>query len=86
MVPDLRLTGGWTWIVFALGAGIIAVGGVLLSPSADQLCETAAASPADRPLSNSSPHTADASACSVEAEPLASATKPAANRPMPMPV
>jgi len=32
MLPNLRLTGAWPWIVAALGAVIVAIGGVLLSP------------------------------------------------------
>jgi len=32
MLPNLRLTGAWPWIVAALGAVIVVVGGVLLSP------------------------------------------------------
>jgi hypothetical protein len=31
MVADVRLNGPWPWIAAALGAGIIAVGGLLLS-------------------------------------------------------
>jgi hypothetical protein len=29
-VADVRLTGAWPWIVIAVGAAIIAVGGLLL--------------------------------------------------------
>ena len=31
LAADLRLNGRWAWIVVALGAGIVAVGGLLLS-------------------------------------------------------
>ena len=30
MVADLRLTGGWPWLVVALGVAVIVVGGLLL--------------------------------------------------------
>jgi hypothetical protein len=30
MVADVRLNGGWPWIVVAVGAAIIVVGGLLL--------------------------------------------------------
>ena len=30
MMADVRLGGGWSWIVFAVGAGIVAVGALLL--------------------------------------------------------
>jgi hypothetical protein len=32
MVADVRVNGPWPWIALALGAGIITVGGLLLSP------------------------------------------------------
>jgi hypothetical protein len=43
MVPDLQLSRGWSWIVAALGVGIVIVGAVVLSPSGhDQPAPTAA--------------------------------------------
>jgi hypothetical protein len=35
MVADVQLRGPWPWIVLAVGAAIITMGGMLLGPSAD---------------------------------------------------
>jgi hypothetical protein len=33
MLADVHLSPGWSWLVLALGAGIIAVGALLFSPN-----------------------------------------------------
>jgi hypothetical protein len=32
ITPDVHLSTGWSWLVFAVGAGIVAVGALLQSP------------------------------------------------------
>jgi hypothetical protein len=45
MVADVSLSGAWTAVVVALGAGIIALGGALVSHSASDRCAVRQATP-----------------------------------------
>ena len=36
MVPDVRLSGSWPWVMAGLGAVLVAVGGTLLSHSPNE--------------------------------------------------